>query len=90
MKLHEKGMYSLTLVLSMIQSSCPIALGPDYQIFLYPGSGTADSESGDHLIIAPPFNASEADIRWIADTVEKLIIDYFDELNSTEEGWYLA
>jgi adenosylmethionine-8-amino-7-oxononanoate aminotransferase len=41
--------------------------------------------SGDHIIIAPPFNATEADIRMIVDRVAKVIIDYFDELNYDEK-----
>ncbi|KAF2683633.1 aminotransferase-like protein [Lentithecium fluviatile CBS 122367] len=64
------------------------ALGPDYQIYVYPGTGTANGEEGDHIIIAPPFNATEADIRWLVDRVAKVIIDYFgqDEKTDTSES----
>ena len=31
-------------------------------MLVYPGGGTADGVSGDHIIIAPPFNCTEAEI----------------------------
>jgi adenosylmethionine-8-amino-7-oxononanoate aminotransferase len=34
-------------------------------LICYPGGGTADGESGDHVLIAPPFNVSEPQIEEI-------------------------
>jgi adenosylmethionine-8-amino-7-oxononanoate aminotransferase len=38
------------------------ALGEPHNIALYPGGGCVDGVSGDHVIIAPPYNVTEAEI----------------------------
>ncbi|KAI0392126.1 exocyst complex protein exo70 [Xylariaceae sp. FL0594] len=43
-----------------------------YSISVYPGSGTADGVNGDHIIISPPYNITEADVELIATTVQRL------------------
>jgi len=34
-------------------------------LICYPGGGTADGEAGDHVLIAPPFNVTDAEIETI-------------------------
>ncbi|CAK7269232.1 hypothetical protein SEPCBS57363_003497 [Sporothrix epigloea] len=51
--------------------------GADYSVALYPGNGTADGVSGDHIILAPMFNASRDEIETIVDRVARLVEDYF-------------
>jgi adenosylmethionine-8-amino-7-oxononanoate aminotransferase len=36
---------------------------------VYPGSGTADGLSGDHILLAPPFTVTEEEIEFIVDTL---------------------
>ena len=40
-----------------------LALG----LAVYPGAGTADGRSGDHILLAPPYTATEAEVDLIAD-----------------------
>lgn len=54
----------------------------DYAIAVYPGSGTVDGISGDHIILSPPYNASRAEIHTIVDRVARLIEDYFAAKNT--------
>jgi adenosylmethionine-8-amino-7-oxononanoate aminotransferase len=58
-------------------------LKPEYGIMVYPGAGSADDGvHGDHIIISPAFNINADEIKWIAETVARLIEDYFSELYS--------
>ncbi|KAI1426889.1 pyridoxal phosphate-dependent transferase [Xylaria sp. FL1777] len=54
-----------------------LGLTKPYCIAVYPSSGTADGINGDHIIISPPYNISPADVEIIANTVHKLVMDYF-------------
>ncbi|CAK7198255.1 hypothetical protein SEUCBS139899_000914 [Sporothrix eucalyptigena] len=49
----------------------------DYAIAVYPGSGTVDGRSGDHIILAPAYNATRAEIHTIVDRVARLVEGYF-------------
>jgi len=39
----------------------------DNGLICYPASGTADGVSGDHVLLAPPFNISENDLGLLVD-----------------------
>lgn len=43
-------------------------------IMLYPGVGSADGWTGDHVIVAPPYNVTEEDIEIIVQAAEKAIV----------------
>jgi len=43
--------------------------GMEFGLMCYPGGGTADGETGDHVLLAPPFNINSAHVEEI---VEKL------------------
>lgn len=49
----------------------------NYSIAVYPGSGTADGHAGDHIILAPSYNATRDEIHTIVDRVARLVGDYF-------------
>ena len=51
-----------------------------YGISLYPGTGTADGKSGDHLLLAPAYNVTSAEIKHVVDLTTQLIEDFFREL----------
>jgi adenosylmethionine-8-amino-7-oxononanoate aminotransferase len=55
-----------------------MGLSSDFGISVYPGGGTADGVDGDHIMICPPYNVSEADIVFITDTVVGLVNQYFE------------
>ncbi|NBR91087.1 MAG: hypothetical protein EBS68_14480, partial [Rhodobacteraceae bacterium] len=42
-------------------------------LICYPSSGNVDGRLGDQVILAPPFNASEAELEEIADKIERVI-----------------
>lgn len=53
-----------------------------YRIYIYPGSGSVDGSNGDHVIIAPPYNTTETDIRLIVELTTRAIDDFFVELDA--------
>ncbi|KAH7115467.1 pyridoxal phosphate-dependent transferase [Dactylonectria estremocensis] len=50
-----------------------------YGIQVYPGSGTVDGDVGDHIILAPAYNSTRDEIGVIANTVNRLVHDFFSE-----------
>ena len=54
-----------------------LGLTERYGIALYPGNGTVDGLLGDHVIIAPAYNVTKAEVEVIVRTTRKLIVDYF-------------
>jgi adenosylmethionine-8-amino-7-oxononanoate aminotransferase len=55
-----------------------------YNISLYPGTGTVEGKRGDHILVAPPYNATPEEIDLIgartADVVEKYFKIHADDL----------
>ncbi|KAF2124711.1 PLP-dependent transferase [Dothidotthia symphoricarpi CBS 119687] len=49
-----------------------------YGIFVYPGSGSVDGDKGEHIIIAPAYNITDAEVDLIVERVANLIEDFFD------------
>jgi adenosylmethionine-8-amino-7-oxononanoate aminotransferase len=45
-------------------------------LLIYPGGGTADGRAGDHILLAPPYNATDSELDMIvdllADTIEAI------------------
>jgi adenosylmethionine-8-amino-7-oxononanoate aminotransferase len=39
-------------------------------LIVYPGSGAADGTRGDHLLLGPPFNATEGEIDLICELLQ--------------------
>lgn len=54
-----------------------LGLSKEYGIGVYSGSGSADGREGDHLMISPAFNITSEEIRWIVETVTRLVSDFF-------------
>lgn len=54
-----------------------LGLSPPYSIVVYPGGGTVDGVSGDHIIIAPAYTVTAEDIEYVARTVARLVEDFF-------------
>jgi adenosylmethionine-8-amino-7-oxononanoate aminotransferase len=53
------------------------AMQEPYSISLYPGSGTVDGRRGDHVLLAPAYNVTEDEIRYIVDTTTAVIFQFF-------------
>ena len=41
----------------------------DLGLVCYPMPGTRDGKSGDHVLLAPPFIATEDQLQWVAETL---------------------
>ena len=52
-----------------------LGLQPEYNVSIYPGTGTVDGRTGDHVLLAPAYNTTESDIKLIADITVKVIED---------------
>ncbi|KAF1833108.1 PLP-dependent transferase [Decorospora gaudefroyi] len=50
-------------------------------IHVYPGAGSADGKSGDHIMISPAFDVTNEEIDFIVDRVAKVVEDYFDNFD---------
>ncbi|KAJ5833001.1 hypothetical protein N7474_001312 [Penicillium riverlandense] len=48
-------------------------LKPEYSISLMPGNGGIDGKNGDHIILAPPYNTTKAEIEMIVDRTARVI-----------------
>ncbi|KAJ0337181.1 hypothetical protein KNSL1_013002 [Colletotrichum chrysophilum] len=57
-----------------------LGLTEPYGIVVYPGSGTADGVLGDHIIVAPPYTVTRDEIAFVAETVTRLVNDFFSKL----------
>lgn len=54
-----------------------LGLRKPYSIVVYPGSGTVDGWSGDHIILAPPFTVTAEEVEEIVQLVKSLVEDFF-------------
>ena len=67
---------------------CEMGLKEPYCIQVYPGTGTFDGVSGDHIIIAPAYNVATSDVEWMANKIGCLVTHYFAAKASASEGDY--
>lgn len=54
-----------------------LGLTEKYSIAVYPGSGTVDGTSGDHIIVSPAYTVGDEDVETIVSKVASLVEDYF-------------
>lgn len=57
-------------------------VGMEYGISVYPGFGGVDGVQGDHIIIAPPYNVTVADVDRIVELTVQTLETFFDQLSS--------
>lgn len=55
-----------------------------YSISLYPGTGCADGQSGDHIIVAPAYTVTSEEIRQIVETTVAVITQFFAQSQDGE------
>ena len=61
----------------MLSANSETAMQRPFNISIYPGSGTMDGQRGDHILLAPAYNVTEDDIRYIVDTTVTVIKQFF-------------
>ncbi|KAF2084914.1 PLP-dependent transferase [Saccharata proteae CBS 121410] len=49
----------------------------EYSITILPGTGTVDGRSGDHILLAPAYNVTKADIDLVVDKTARAVEDFF-------------
>jgi adenosylmethionine-8-amino-7-oxononanoate aminotransferase len=63
--------------LAMAQRVSDCALSPPYNMTAYPGGGTLDGVSGDHIILAPPYIVTKEDVDHITQVISDVINEVF-------------
>jgi adenosylmethionine-8-amino-7-oxononanoate aminotransferase len=54
-----------------------LALQEPYNLCIYPGKGTVDGISGDHVLISPAYNVTPEEIDLIVDRLAEVLNDFF-------------
>ena len=57
--------------------SLPSGAQEPYNIALYPGTGSVDGHSGDHILIAPMYDTTEKQVREMVQVIKAVITEYF-------------
>ncbi|CZT50522.1 related to ARG8-acetylornithine aminotransferase [Rhynchosporium secalis] len=63
--------------LGIAQKVHDTAISAPFNMTMYPGTGTVDGISGDHVILAPPYNITKADAEYIAQVTSDVIHQVF-------------
>ncbi|KAF2396298.1 aminotransferase, class III [Trichodelitschia bisporula] len=53
---------------------------PEYSISVYPGTGTANGHTGDHVLLAPAFNITQAEMEHTVDLAARVVLEFFTAL----------
>ncbi|CRG90974.1 hypothetical protein PISL3812_08022 [Talaromyces islandicus] len=56
-----------------------LAMQEPYNLCIYPGKGTVDGISGDHVLIAPPYNVTPGEVDMIVERLAAVLSDFFRE-----------
>ena len=60
-----------------------LAMQEPYNICLYPGKGSIDGVRGDHVLLAPPYNVTPAEVDIIVDRVAAVLTVFFKSKNNS-------
>jgi adenosylmethionine-8-amino-7-oxononanoate aminotransferase len=66
--------------LKIAQKLHDLAISPAYNMTLYPGTGTVDGVSGDHVILAPTYIVTKEEIDLIAQTMSGVVRQVFQNI----------
>lgn len=66
--------------LGVAQRVLDLAISPPYNMTVYPGSGTVDGVSGDHIILAPSYLVTKEDVDHITNVVSDVIKEVFESV----------
>ncbi|KAM3077311.1 hypothetical protein ACMFMG_006660 [Clarireedia jacksonii] len=69
--------------LNIAQKVHDMAISEPYNMTLYPGTGTCDGYSGDHVILAPNYLVSKKDIEHIVRVTEDVVKSVFENLHNS-------
>lgn len=61
-----------------------LALSPEFNMTLYPGTGTVQGVRGDHIIIAPPYTITKEDVDYIVKVISAVVDNVFTNIATSE------
>jgi len=68
--------------LAIAQRVHDLAISPAYNMTLYPGTGTVDGVSGDHVLLAPAYIVTKQEIDYITQTTSDVVHQIFRKFGS--------
>jgi adenosylmethionine-8-amino-7-oxononanoate aminotransferase len=68
--------------LGVAQKVHDTAISPPFNMTLYPGTGTVDGIRGDHVILAPTYIVTKADVEYIAKMTSDVVRHVFQKIGS--------
>jgi len=63
-----------------------VGMEEPYNISIYPGTGTVDGRSGDHVLLAPAYTVTSSEVEMIVDRAASVIENYFKDLECAYHG----
>lgn len=57
-----------------------LAISPQFNMTVYPGTGTVDGVHGDHIILAPPYIITKKDVDDIVKVVSSVVHLVFNNI----------
>jgi len=57
-------------------------MSPEFNMTVYPGTGTVDGVLGDHIMLAPPYIVSKKDVDFIVKVISRVIHKVFNDIST--------
>lgn len=73
--------------LGVAQKILDLAISSEFNMTVYPGTGTVDGVRGDHIILAPSYIVTEEDVEHIVKVVSAVVHNVFKKIG-TEKRWW--
>ena len=86
MKIWAKGMSPCPDKCMFGKVDSSTGLTKEHRIHIYPGSGSVDGFRGDHIILAPAYNITNAEVDLIVDRVTQLVETFFDDYDRSQKA----
>lgn len=68
--------------LGVAQGVHQLSISHPHNMTIYPGTGTADGVSGDHVILSPAYIVTKDDIEHIAQVTSNVVHEFFEKLGN--------
>jgi hypothetical protein len=70
------------LFLSKIVANQISGMEDPYNISIYPGTGTVDGRSGDHVLISPAYTVTAEEVVEMVELTATVIADFFAQMEA--------
>ena len=65
-----------------------VGMEEPYNISIYPGTGTVDGRSGDHVLLAPAYTVTSSEVEMIVDRAASVIENFFKDLECAQKAYH--